>query len=69
VSSTVTGTTGPAARLPVPGPRGHWWRGCLPRYRQDPLGFYVQVWREHGDYLLARHPAIQEDVYAEVHGR
>ena len=31
----------PVVRRPVPGPRGHWWRGCLPQYQRDPLRCYV----------------------------
>jgi cytochrome P450 len=34
--------------------RGHWLFGSFPEYRSDPLGFYLDVWREMGDYCRIR---------------
>lgn len=34
-----------------PGPRGHWLSGCLSAIRGDPLNFYRDTWRTHGDYV------------------
>ncbi len=33
----------------LPGPRGHWLLGALPRLRTDMLGFFEECFREYGD--------------------
>ena len=38
----------------LPGPRGHWLLGALPRLRTDMLGFFEQCFREHGDAAYFR---------------
>lgn len=38
----------------LPGPRGHWLLGALPRMRRDMLGFFEQCFREHGDIAYFR---------------
>src|SRR6478609_6005123 len=43
------------APLPtLPGPRGHWLLGALPRLRTDMLGFFEECFREHGDAAYFR---------------
>src|SRR4029078_1005720 len=39
---------------PLPGPRGHWLLGALPRLRTDMLGFFEDCHREHGDAAYFR---------------
>lgn len=52
-------------RLP-PGPRGHWLRGCLRRFQQEPLEFYRECHRDYGDYVRIRMvPGV--DVYMLTH--
>jgi len=57
---------------------GHPFAGCLPRMRSDPLGFYTQLRREHGDYvrlrmvphyfgLLLTHPDAVEHILHKNH--
>lgn len=41
---------------PLPGPRGHWLLGALPRMRKDMLGFFEECHREHGDAAYFRMP-------------
>jgi len=43
----------PATRS-LPGPRGHWLLGVLPRVRQDILGFFDECHREFGDAAYFR---------------
>src|SRR5437773_10869394 len=38
----------------LPGPRGHWLLGALPRLRTDMLGFFEECFREHGDAAYFR---------------
>jgi cytochrome P450 len=38
----------------LPGPRGHWLLGALPRLRSDMLGFFEECFREHGDAAYFR---------------
>jgi cytochrome P450 len=38
----------------LPGPRGHWLLGALPRLRRDMLGFFEECFREHGDAAYFR---------------
>src|SRR5262245_58171708 len=38
----------------LPGPRGHWLLGSLPRLRTDMLGFFEECFREHGDAACFR---------------
>src|SRR5262249_5921991 len=38
----------------LPGPRGHWLLGSLPRLRSDMLGFFEECFREHGDAAYFR---------------
>src|SRR5437763_12460825 len=38
----------------LPGPRGHWLLGALPRLRSDMLGFFEDCFREHGDAAYFR---------------
>lgn len=38
----------------LPGPRGHWLLGSLPRLRTDMLGFFEECFREHGDAAYFR---------------
>jgi cytochrome P450 len=38
----------------LPGPRGHWLLGALPRMRSDMLGFFDDCFREHGDAAYFR---------------
>src|SRR5256714_6449289 len=38
----------------LPGPRGHWLLGALPRLRTDMLGFFEDCFREHGDAVYFR---------------
>jgi cytochrome P450 len=38
----------------LPGPRGHWLLGALPRMRTDMLGFFEECFREHGDAAYFR---------------
>lgn len=38
----------------LPGPRGHWLLGALPRLRSDMLGFFEQCFREFGDAAYFR---------------
>jgi cytochrome P450 len=40
----------------LPGPRGHWLLGALPRLRSDMLGFFEECHREHGDAAYFRLP-------------
>ncbi|MDP1797341.1 MAG: cytochrome P450 [Planctomycetaceae bacterium] len=50
----------------MPGPRGHWLRGCLRRFQQEPLEFYRECHREYGDYVRIRMvPGV--DVYLLTH--
>lgn len=42
------------SRKIFPAYRGHWLHGSFPEYRLDPLGFYVSVWNELGDYSRIR---------------
>src|SRR5438093_8483016 len=45
----------PLSRRPkLPGPRGHWLLGALPRLRTDMLGFFEECFREHGDAAYFR---------------
>ena len=39
---------------PLPGPRGHWLLGVLPRVRKDMLGFFDECFREYGDAAYFR---------------
>lgn len=39
---------------PLPGPRGHWLLGVLPRLRKDMLGFFDECFREYGDAVYFR---------------
>jgi cytochrome P450 len=39
---------------PLPGPRGHWLLGSLPRLRTDMLGFFEECFHEHGDAAYFR---------------
>src|SRR5579859_1774047 len=34
-----------------PGPRGHWFSGCIRPMRHDPLKFYTRTQREYGHYV------------------
>src|SRR5262249_58576254 len=43
-----------AAPRTLPGPRGHWLLGSLPRLRTDMLGFFEECFREHGDAAYFR---------------
>ena len=45
---------GSAPRKMLDGPRGHWVWGCMPRIWRDPLGFYSETRRDHGDYARLR---------------
>lgn len=38
----------------LPGPRGHWLWGALPRLRRDILGFFEDCFREYGDAVYFR---------------
>jgi cytochrome P450 len=38
----------------LPGPRGHWLWGALPRLRHDILGFFEDCFREYGDAVYFR---------------
>jgi cytochrome P450 len=38
----------------APGPRGHWLWGCWPRLWNDPLDWYYDTWRTHGDVVRIR---------------
>ena len=38
----------------LPGPRGHWLLGALPRLRTDMLGFFEECKRQHGDAAYFR---------------
>src|SRR5262245_11206470 len=38
----------------LPGPRGHWLLGALPRIRRDMLGFFEECFRDHGDAAYFR---------------
>src|SRR5438105_3723166 len=38
----------------LPGPRGHWLLGALPRLRTDMLGFFKDCFHEHGDAAYFR---------------
>ena len=38
----------------LPGPRGHWLLGCLPKLRRDMLGFFDECHREFGDVAYFR---------------
>lgn len=38
----------------LPGPRGHWLWGALPRLRRDILGFFEECFRDHGDAAYFR---------------
>ena len=39
---------------PLPGPRGHWLLGMLPRLRTDMLGAFEECFREYGDAAYFR---------------
>src|SRR5262245_13643646 len=39
---------------PLPGPRGHWLLGMLPRLRADLLGTFEDCFREYGDAAYFR---------------
>jgi cytochrome P450 len=43
-----------AAVRMLPGPRGHWLLGALPRLRSDMLGFFEECHRLHGDAAYFR---------------
>ncbi len=62
----------------APGPRGHWLRGCLKRFQQEPLEFYRECHRDYGDYVrihilsgvdlyLLTHPDAVEHVLQKHH--
>jgi len=36
---------------PFPEERGHWFAGCIPQMRRDPLEFYTRMHERHGDYV------------------
>src|SRR5437588_2422479 len=66
------------ARRSWPGPRGHWLSGCLRAIRSEPLNFYRDAWKIHGDYIriptlpgytiyLIADPAAVEYVLAKNH--
>src|SRR5215510_2878702 len=44
----------PKVSKPYAGPRGHWLWGCMPQVQKDGPGFYMQAWRDHGDYVRIR---------------
>jgi len=43
-----------AAIQTLPGPRGHWLLGALPRLRTDMLGFFEECHQQHGDAAYFR---------------
>src|SRR5262245_31207151 len=43
-----------APRRDWPEIRGHWLLGCLRPIQRDPLNFYRETWRTHGDYVRIR---------------
>src|SRR4051812_23216453 len=63
-----------SAPLPPPGPKGHWFFGCLREWRSDILGFYTRIAHEYGDFVslrianrrlaLVSHPDGVEEVLA-----
>lgn len=42
----------------APGPKGHALLGVLPEFRRDPLGFFAECAREHGDLVRLRFPVL-----------
>jgi cytochrome P450 len=55
VTTTLSAETGSVPRgKAAPGPRGHWLFGCFGPMKNDPLGFYQNVWKNYGDYVRIR---------------
>ena len=59
-------------KLPIPGPKGHWFKGNLSAFARDRLGFLTSIAREYGDIvairflnkkiLVVNHPDLVEEV-------
>ncbi|HEY8750452.1 MAG TPA: cytochrome P450 [Tepidisphaeraceae bacterium] len=65
-------------RREFPGPRGHWFSGCIRPMRNDPLGLYTRLQTEYGDYVkmcvvpsiycyILTHPDAVEHVLLKNH--
>lgn len=56
-----------SSRQQIPaGPRGHWLLGCMRQFQRDPIGLYMQAWRDYGNLVRMRaFPGIY--VYLLIH--